>query len=159
MKKARIFLSAGLVVFALVVVLIVTYVDAGVSHAQQGQTSALQASTPTSVSAPASNTLGLPAITPQTQTAQSANAITTGSLTPVAAFSTSDAIQYVNTHPMPGATLTGAKPVVVKAAFLLSQEVSTLLKGESTGVPDNTLLCYVEVQGTFTFYGGGVSHL
>jgi hypothetical protein len=42
-------------------------------------------------------------------------------------------------------------PSVVRVAFLTSAQVSALLGGESTGVPDDTLLCYVELQGNFTF--------
>jgi hypothetical protein len=41
---------------------------------------------------------------------------------------------------------------VIKVEFLMSQQLSQLLGGENTGLPDNTLVCYVELQGTFTFH-------
>ncbi len=94
-----------------------------------------------------SDSPGLPAITPRTPLTPQ----TLSSSSP--AFTLDDAKQYVNTHPLPAAIITGPKPVIVQVAFLASQEVSKRLKGESLGVPDGTLLCYVELHGTFTFYG------
>ncbi len=86
-----------------------------------------------------SSSLGIPAIIPRTNTSP--------------AFTVEDAVQYVNTHPMPRAFIPTSRPTIVKTAFLTSREVSALLNGESTGLPDNTLLCYVELHGTFTFPG------
>jgi hypothetical protein len=55
----------------------------------------------------------------------------------------------VSTHPLSSHIGSQGKAVIVKAAFLPSQQVSALMLGESTGVPDGTLLCYVELHGTF----------
>ena len=41
----------------------------------------------------------------------------------------------------------------VNVQILTSLQVTTLLKGESTGLPDQTLLYYVDLHGTFTFAG------
>jgi hypothetical protein len=38
---------------------------------------------------------------------------------------------------------------VVSVEFLTSQQVSARLDGETTGVPDGTLLCYVMIEGTY----------
>ncbi len=108
-----------------------------VSHAQQLSNSVVQ----TGSLDP--HALGLPAITPRNTAV--------GASTPT--FTTDDVVQYVHAHPMPDASLSGPKPVITRIAFLTSREVSTRLKGESTGVPDDTLLCYVELSGTFTFSG------
>jgi hypothetical protein len=82
---------------------------------------------------------GVPAIHPRTTTANPA--------TP--AFTKADVEQYVNNNPMPR-DLAPWHPVIVKVVFATSLQVSTML-GESTGVSDTTLLCYIELQGTFSF--------
>lgn len=92
---------------------------------------------------PNSGNPGLPAIAPRTSS--------TSRSTPT--FTLDDAKQYVNTHPLPDAVITGPKPVIIQAAFLPSQDISKRLNGESMDVPDGTILCYVELHGTFTFYG------
>lgn len=145
MNKIGAVFSIVFALFIVGIVIIVAHVGSGVSYAQQSYTSNVQ------VSAPVSSAMGLPAITPHTQKASFA---ASGSNTSTPTYSIDDAVQYVNTHPMPDAFITGPKPAIVKAAFLSSQEVSKLMKGESTGVPNDTLLCYVELRGAFTFYGG-----
>jgi hypothetical protein len=55
---------------------------------------------------------------------------------------------------MPENRASGSPVIVTSVAFLTSQQVSANLNGESTGLPDNTLLCFVEMRGTFTFAGG-----
>ena len=71
-----------------------------------------------------------------------------------AAFTYDDVIHYVSTHPIPQAHLVNGPLTVTKVSFLMSQQVSALLKGESTGVADNTLLCLVEFQGDIVFING-----
>lgn len=46
---------------------------------------------------------------------------------------------------------TSGQIVIEKIAFVTSREVSLTLKGERTGLPDDSLVCYVELQGAFTF--------
>ena len=69
------------------------------------------------------------------------------------AFTLEDAKQYVATHPLPMAAGRDAKPVITRAEFVTSQTVSERLNGITTGFPPNHLLCYVELQGPFTFSG------
>lgn len=85
---------------------------------------------------------GAPAIRPRTTTADAS--------TP--AFTVADVEQYVTTNSLPHALPTTVRPTIVKITFLTSQQVSTLLH-TTTGLPDATLLCYVELQGSFTFAG------
>ena len=49
--------------------------------------------------------------------------------------------------------LAAGAPTVVRVEFLTSKQVSTLLGGESIGLPDDALLCYVGLQGSFAFPG------
>lgn len=69
------------------------------------------------------------------------------------AYTAADVIQYVGSHPMPHSISAGLHPVVVSVRFLTSNQISAMLGGESTGLPDDTLLCYVELRGTFVFPG------
>jgi len=67
---------------------------------------------------------------------------------------TSAVASYVLSHPLPRAMHNGslARPTgIQKIVFARSQNISKLLDGESMGVPDNTLLCYVLVSGVFAF--------
>jgi hypothetical protein len=65
-------------------------------------------------------------------------------------FTAADAAQFATTHRM-WHNLSNTPAHVIQVQFLTSQQLSQLLGGESTGLPDNTLVCYVELQGTFTF--------
>lgn len=67
------------------------------------------------------------------------------------AFSTSDAASYVTSHPMWRNLAPWSAPTVEKVEFLTSQEVSAILSDESTDMPSNALLCFVQLKGTFTF--------
>lgn len=89
---------------------------------------------------------GIPAITPHLSTAHGG-----------AAFTEQDVRQYISSHPLPpGLSLpAGTKLVIVKIAFLQSQQVSGLTEGESTGMPATHLLCYVELHGVANFSGPG----
>lgn len=88
--------------------------------------------------------VGSPAIRPRL--------VSTGPSVP--AFQAADAAQFASTHAMPQNQAVGSQTMVVSVRFLTSKQVSDLLNGESTGLPDSTLLCFVELQGTFTFGGG-----
>lgn len=86
--------------------------------------------------------LGLPAIRPH------AGCPVTGAAS-VACFTEADARQWVASH-RPPATVPGTPdPVVTSVQFLPSRAVSAQLQGESTGVPDDYLLCLVRLSGTF----------
>ncbi|MGH2486682.1 MAG: hypothetical protein ACRDHE_11775, partial [Ktedonobacterales bacterium] len=62
------------------------------------------------------------------------------------------------TASMPHNLTTGVSVTIVRIQLVTSTQVVALLDGESTGVPDDTLLYYVDLRGTFTFAGpAGVS--
>jgi hypothetical protein len=69
------------------------------------------------------------------------------------AFTVDDAKAYVATHHIPMGIGREGKPEIIRAEFLSSREVSNRLNGATTGFPDNYPLCYVELQGPFTFSG------
>lgn len=137
MNKVRLFLLSLLVFFALIIGIVTIHLNTNVSYAHQAK-----AASNSQAGFRSSTALGLPAITPHGTVSSNS-----------AAFTTNDVVQYVGTHLLPDATISGSKPVIKKVEFLTNQEVSMLLGGESVGTSDNTLLCYVELQGTFTFYG------
>lgn len=91
--------------------------------------------------------VGVPAIP---VTAQPSNQL--GSATSEPAFTASDAAQYAQTHPLFYAQVVGPFKVL-SAQFMTSQQLRDRLGGESTGLPDNALVCYIELQGTFLFGG------
>jgi hypothetical protein len=99
---------------------------------------------------------GLPAIKPHVYAAQVKGSASSSSTTAQikgsasSSFTVEDAKQYVMTHPIPQIANSTAGFTFAKAAFLPSQEVSQLMNGESTGVSDTSLLCYVELHGTVT---------
>lgn len=69
------------------------------------------------------------------------------------AFTTADVERYVATHPLLPGVSGRVKPTVTKIEFVSSAEASNRLAGETTGFPDDHLLCYVELQGPVTFSG------
>src|SRR5262249_2395749 len=69
-------------------------------------------------------------------------------------FTVDAAREYVMAHPLPAfAGRKNEKPAITRAEFLTSKQVREILRGASTGFPDNQLLCYVELQGPFIFSG------
>lgn len=104
-----------------------------------------QTPAPSSQQHPPSSSLGVPAIQPHIAQVNGPT------------YTISDARNYVNTHLLPSRLGPQGKAVIVKAAFLQSQQVSALMQGESTGVPNGTLLCYVELHGTFAIHVPGQS--
>jgi hypothetical protein len=69
------------------------------------------------------------------------------------AFSVDDAKRYVATHHVPMGLSRDSKPVITRAEFLTSREITDRLHGAASGFPDDYLLCYVELQGPVTFSG------
>jgi hypothetical protein len=69
-------------------------------------------------------------------------------------FTAQDVLDYENAHPF-GAMRVQAvgKPKITKIWFITSAEASGQMQGESTGLFDDALVCYVEFYGTFHVYG------
>jgi outer membrane protein assembly factor BamB len=67
--------------------------------------------------------------------------------TGIPAFTLADVERYFEKHPM--LTTAGKPGTIVKLAFMTSKQASILMKGESTGLPDDALVCYVELHGPF----------
>ena len=88
------------------------------------------------------STLGSPAIQPH--------------LKAVPAFTEQDVRQYVNTSQTrslgPKVAVTGPF-TIEKVIFLTEQELTALPGGIRTGLPSQTLVCYVELRGTFVISG------
>lgn len=99
---------------------------------------------PTYPTRPSQRPTGIPAISPTLQQ--------------IPAFSKQDVSNYVNTHAMPGNLAPRANVRVLQ--FLCGPVAPTLtaiLGGPiTTGLPDDTLVCFVELQGTFIFAGPAV---
>lgn len=113
----------------------------------QGASSQVQAQSmpsmaPSTQPAPASSNRspGLPAIPPRL--------LSTSATTP--AFTEADVRAYLNTRPFPsGPLVKGATSTVVEIKFITSAQASALMQGESTGLPDTALVCYVKLHGPF----------
>jgi hypothetical protein len=72
----------------------------------------------------------------------------------VPSFTVDAAREYVLAHPLPAfAGGKNEKPTITRAEFLTSKQVKQILHGAGTGFADDQLLCYVELQGPFTFSG------
>jgi hypothetical protein len=72
----------------------------------------------------------------------------------VPSFTVDAAREYAMAHPLPAfAGGKNQKPKITRSEFLTSKQVSQILHGANTGFADDQLLCYVELQGPFTFSG------
>ncbi len=71
--------------------------------------------------------------------------------TGIPAFTLADVTQYFKEHPF--LTTAGKPGTIVKLAFMTSAQASVLMKGESVGLPDDALVCYVELHGPFLLNG------
>jgi hypothetical protein len=69
----------------------------------------------------------------------------------VPAFSEEEARAYALNAKIPGGTTRNVR--VTNVTFLSSAQVVQRLGGASTGVPDETALCYIEMAGEFAFAG------
>ena len=75
-------------------------------------------------------------------------------LSSIPAFTEEDVRQFVATHPVPGGSIRNVKPpAVIKVQFMTSQEASELIHNFVSWRKDK-LVCYVELEGAFTFHGG-----
>lgn len=75
-------------------------------------------------------------------------------LSSVPAFSEEDVRNYVATHPIPGGAIRSVKPpTVIAIRFMTTQEASALIHNFISWRKDD-LVCYVELEGFFTFQGG-----
>jgi hypothetical protein len=91
-----------------------------------------------------SSSVGVPAITPHINL-NNPNLPT---------FTVSDVTQYVLKYGSPEGPLTqGSHITFEKIVFVTSPEASVLMKGESTGLPNNALVCYVLIHGPFKATG------
>jgi hypothetical protein len=98
---------------------------------------ALSGATNQEYTMPTSSGPGIPAIRP--------------SQAGVPAFAEADVRQYLATSGFPGGrTLSGAKPTITQIVFVTSKQASEMMQGESVGLSDAALVCYVHVQGPFS---------
>jgi hypothetical protein len=67
--------------------------------------------------------------------------------TGIPAFTLADVERYFQANPI--LTMVGKPGTIVKLAFMTSQQASVLMDGETTGLPDDALVCYVEFHGPF----------
>jgi hypothetical protein len=66
------------------------------------------------------------------------------------AFTAKDVTQYINTHPFPaGPTLSRHPLSITSIEFITSATASGRLQGESIGVPDKNVVCYVQLVGAY----------
>lgn len=87
---------------------------------------------------------GVPAIPAHPSTGVAANN------TSAPSFTKNDVIAYLNKYGFPvGPLVPGAHLKILTLQFVTARQASILMKGESVGVPDNSLVCYVKVQGPF----------
>jgi hypothetical protein len=66
-----------------------------------------------------------------------------------AAFTEDDVRQFLAAYPL-FTTTDGSMPEIARVLFIPASQASALLKGESIGRADTTLVCYVEVQGNLS---------
>ena len=93
------------------------------------------------------NVSGIPAIPIHTSSGTTANTASTSS---IPAFTQNDVIAFLNKHGFyAGPLVPGAHLKILTIQFVTARQASNLMKGESVGVPDNYLVCYVKVQGLF----------
>jgi hypothetical protein len=68
----------------------------------------------------------------------------------VAAFTKSDVMAYFNKYGFyAGPVVRGAKLQFLSIQFVTASQAFVLMRGESIGLPGNSLVCYVKVQGPF----------
>ncbi len=73
-------------------------------------------------------------------------------------FTTSDVRAFLRIHPfVSGPPVKGATPTIVEIKFMTSKQASVLMRGESVGLPDTAIVCYVKFHGPFTQVNASVS--
>ncbi len=112
----------------------------------QSPASSQSPASPSAADTPLSNTPGIPAIVPHLLSPTAA----TGAASR-ARFTVSDVKAYLSAHPFPsGPVVPGASATILAIDFMTSQQASQRLHGESIGLPDRALVCYVTLHGPFT---------
>lgn len=72
----------------------------------------------------------------------------------IPAFTEEDVRDYVATHSVPGGSISSVTtPTVIQVAFMTTQAASELIQNFVSWRKDE-LVCYVELEGAFTFNGG-----
>ncbi len=67
-------------------------------------------------------------------------------------YTADDARQYVNTHPFTDIDMTSiGQPVAAKIAFMTNAELDMMFHNGYTHSYPNSIICYVELRGIFTF--------
>ena len=75
-------------------------------------------------------------------------------LSSIPAFTEEDVRNYVATQPVPGGSISSVgMPTVIKIEFMTTREASELIHNFISWHKDD-LVCYVELEGAFTFHGG-----
>jgi hypothetical protein len=75
-------------------------------------------------------------------------------LSSLPAFTEEDVRNYVLTHPVTGGSISSVKtPTVIRIEFMTTQAASELIQNFISWRKDD-LVCYVELEGAFTFHGG-----
>jgi hypothetical protein len=70
------------------------------------------------------------------------------------AFTSDDVKAYLLKSGVPGAVVDDPKAITILSIdFIASKEASARLNGEALGLPDGYLVCFVRLQGQFTFSG------
>jgi hypothetical protein len=70
------------------------------------------------------------------------------------AFTSKELTNFVQTHPVPKLVMVDPNPRVSKVDCTQNgKSVAALLRGKSTGIPDATSVCYVELRGRFSLSG------
>ncbi len=72
------------------------------------------------------------------------------------AFSADDAKAFIEAHGVAGVRFEPTGPATIQSVEFLTERDVHARFGEGTGLPDDTLLCLVTVQGTFTVSGPSV---
>ncbi len=67
-------------------------------------------------------------------------------------FTVQDALDYEHTHPFGNMRMVSiGQPKVTKVLFITSAQASQRIGGAEIGLPDDALVCYVELYGTYRF--------
>jgi hypothetical protein len=64
-------------------------------------------------------------------------------------FAVSDVQTYFNTHQLPGGIVSSGPMQVTSLAFITDRELAGRLDGESTGLPDGTVVAFATLSGKF----------
>jgi len=88
---------------------------------------------------------GIPAIAPEPRLHAQALA-NTATYSTTATYTVADVRAFLAAHRL-FLTSDGSAPVIDIVEFIPAAQASTLLRGESIGRPDTTLVCYVQVHG------------